>query len=139
AQLLIHIPPLGGEENDRDVPGLGARLDGLADFVSVELRHHDVEHDQVGLLGLELLQRLLAVQRRDHLVALHAQTEVQDVDDVDLIVDHEDSSLRHPSHLPNCVIKGCIGRSCCFWSTNEVGNTRNGKELYENLHDLRIE
>src|SRR5204863_7012897 len=76
---------------------------------------------------------------RDHLVALHAQTEVQDVDDVDLIVDHKDFYLRHPSHLPNCVIKGCIGRSCCFWSTNEVGNTRNGKELYENLHDLRIE
>src|SRR5688572_26079645 len=99
SQLLIDVPALRGEEDHRGLLRGGVRLDRLADLVAVELRHHDVQHDEVRLLGLHPLERLLSVQRRDHFVALHPQAEIEDVDDVDLIVDHEDLSLGHPAHL----------------------------------------
>src|SRR2546422_8482758 len=51
SQLLIDVSALRGEEDYRDVLGRGARLDVLADLVSVKLRHHDVQHDEVRLFG----------------------------------------------------------------------------------------
>ena len=39
---------LGGQENDRNRPCNRVFLESLADFVTVHLRHHDVEQDQVG-------------------------------------------------------------------------------------------
>src|SRR2546429_3213763 len=99
SELLVYVPSLRGEEDHRNVLGRRARLDVLADLVAVELRHHDVQHDEIGLLGLHLFERLFSIERGDDLVALHPQTEVQDVDDVDLVVDDQDLPFGHPTHL----------------------------------------
>ena len=37
----------------------------LADLEPVELRQHDVEHDEIEVLGREAIERLLAVERGD--------------------------------------------------------------------------
>src|SRR5882672_30209 len=100
AQLLVDVPSLRGKEDHRNVLGRRARLDALAHLVAVELGHHDIQHDEVGLLRLHLLESLFPIERGDDLVALHPQTEVQDVDDVDLVVDDQDLPFGHPIHLP---------------------------------------
>src|SRR5262249_7091437 len=66
--------------------------------------------DQIGMLGARLLQGLLAVERREHLVSLHSQTEIQDVDDVDLVVHDQDLALGH-DHSPPCVADACSHES----------------------------
>jgi 5-methylcytosine-specific restriction endonuclease McrA len=99
ADLLVHVATLGRQEDDRHVLGLRIGLEALARLVAVELRHHDVQHDEVRLLRPRALQRLLAVECRDHLVAFHAEAEIQDMDDVDLVVHHQDPALRHAAHL----------------------------------------
>src|SRR5262245_22054940 len=115
AHLLIHVAPLRGEQDHRDVARLLVALERLAGLVAVELRHHDVEHDQVGLLGLRLLDGLLAVERRDDRVPLHSKTEVEDVDDVDLVIHDQNLPLRHPSHLPGWVaVSTSAGLGCWF-------------------------
>ena len=113
AELLIDLPSLCGEQDDGDVLGGGIVLDHAAGLVAVELRHHDVEDDEVGLLVAHLLQGLLAVGRGDDVVALRTQDEIQDMEDVHLVVDHQDLALIHPRHfvLPCCVVGRRGGRS----------------------------
>src|SRR5262245_23822573 len=65
------------------------------------------------MLGARLLQRLLAVERGQHLVAFHSETEIQDVDDVDLVVHHQDLALGH-DHSPPCVADACSHESAAF-------------------------
>jgi hypothetical protein len=48
-------------------------LELLENRDAVELGHHDVEQDQIGLELARLLECVLAVDRRDHLVALRVQ------------------------------------------------------------------
>src|SRR5438552_2802770 len=54
ADLLIDVPSLGRQQDHRDVARLGLGLEHLAGLVAVELRHHDIEHDQVRMLGARL-------------------------------------------------------------------------------------
>src|SRR5439155_16006802 len=98
--LLVHVATLGRQQDDRDVLGALFGLEQLAGLVAVELGHHDIQHDQVGLLAARLLERLLPVQGGDHLVPFHAEAEVEDVHDVDLVIHDQDPSFRHVSHLP---------------------------------------
>ncbi|MNV37671.1 hypothetical protein D3C71_1292000 [compost metagenome] len=50
----------GGEENHRNVFGLGVELQAPQHLVAIHVRHHDVEQDQVGLFGRHDLQRAFA-------------------------------------------------------------------------------
>ena len=72
ADHLVELVVAGGQHDDRD----GARRpQALADLEPVEPRQHDVEHDEVDRLLRELLQRLFAVGRLDHLVAVALERE----------------------------------------------------------------
>ena len=55
---------LGGEHHDGDVLVVLVELEQAADPVAVELGQHDVQEDEVGILGARLLERLGAVRRR---------------------------------------------------------------------------
>ena len=66
----------------------GAQL--LADLEPVELRQHDVEHDEIDRLLAEAAQRLLAVGRLDHLVAVALEREAQHLPDGLVVVDEQD-------------------------------------------------
>ena len=64
--------------------------DFLADGQPVNSRQHDVEHDQVGLDLAESAQRLGAIPHSLHLVALAGQVQARELDDVILVIDHQD-------------------------------------------------
>ena len=58
ADDLVHVVAAGREHDDRDVAFAPQRA---ADLHAVDLGQHQVEHDQRGLEGARLLQRLAAV------------------------------------------------------------------------------
>ena len=70
AEDLVDLLRLGGQHDDRH---RAARPQAPADLEAVDARHHHVEDDEVeGVLG-EALERLLAVDGRDDLVAVLPQ------------------------------------------------------------------
>ena len=85
----------GGEDQDRHV-GLGAQAP--ADLDPVEPGEAEVEHDEVGHELLGGAQRLDAVGRGAHLVALLAQGAPQDVGDRLVVLDDEHAA------------RGCVAR-----------------------------
>ena len=77
----------GRQHDDRD---LALLPDLAADREAVHVRQHDVEHDQVGLGLAEPGQRLGAVADGLDLIALAGQVEPGELQDVILVVDHQD-------------------------------------------------
>src|SRR6266702_7454901 len=72
-----------------------------ADIEAVELRHADVEHDQVRPVGGKAAERLLAVARLDHVHAGFLQGDADDLADVAFVVDDENDAPRiSPLTLP---------------------------------------
>ena len=61
-----------------------------AHLEAVDLRQHQVEHDEVERLLGEAVERLLAVAGRDHLVAVALERERQQGLDRLLVVDEQD-------------------------------------------------
>src|SRR5712692_103073 len=65
-----------------------------AQLVAVHHRHHDVRQDQVWLLRLELVERFLAIGRRQHGVAERAENGIQQPEVGGLVVDGQDFGWR---------------------------------------------
>ena len=82
---------LGGEEDHRHETQRRIRLEAFERTDAVELRHHDVEQDQVGPRGLRHIQRLFAVFGRDHLVAGGLEPHAHDLEIGRHIVDGQDA------------------------------------------------
>ena len=70
---------LGRHQNDRRERQRRVRLDPPADFDAVELRHHDVEQNEVRPMLARDRQRLLAVARMQHLIAVRLQPRRQNI------------------------------------------------------------
>jgi len=87
AEHLVQLVVASGQHDDRHF-ALGPQT--LADFEPVELREHDVEHDEVDPLRRKALQRLLAVPRLQHAVALALQGVGEQLLNGFLVVDEED-------------------------------------------------
>ena len=64
--------------------------DLAADLEAVHLRQHQVEDHEVGLVAAVQGERLLAVGRGDHGVALLLEVEPHEVHDVAFVVDDKD-------------------------------------------------
>ena len=79
------------QEQDRDFGGL-AQL--AADLQPVELRHIDVEHDQIRAFACEQRQSLGAVPRDAGLQPRLVEREVNDVPDVRIVI-HDQYLARH--------------------------------------------
>src|SRR5205814_9744661 len=58
---------------------------------AVNRRHHDVEHDQLGMVGGDLLERFEPVVRGVGLISLGFQAELQHPHDLRLVVDDENT------------------------------------------------
>ncbi len=82
---------LRGHQDDRRERHLLVRLDALGDLDAVELRHHDVEQDQVGQMLLGGDERLLAVGGLQQLVAVDAEPRDQNVAVGLVVVDDQDT------------------------------------------------
>ena len=79
----------------RDVGGGRIGTDPPAGFQPVHPRHHDVEDDQIGALGVHLPKTLLAVGGGPHLIALDPQVHLDDVEQPGIVVHDEDAALDH--------------------------------------------
>jgi len=76
----------------------GSEGSALGRLTVVEPRHHHIEQDEVRQELADLFERLDAVPRRRHLVALRLEPHLQDVDIVRDIVDDQDQ--RRITHHP---------------------------------------
>ena len=96
---VLRVGP-GGDQDDRDERQRGIGLQLLYGLDAVELRHLDVEEDEVGQLLADDGQRRLAVAGGDHLVVLAFEPQLQDLDIVGHIVDDEDQRRRTHKVVP---------------------------------------
>ena len=81
----------GEHQHRRAVAGLAH---APADLEAVDVRHGDVEHDGIELLGRETVERLAAVLGERHVVALERQRALHGRSQRRLVVDHQDSHCR---------------------------------------------
>jgi hypothetical protein len=62
-----------------------------SDLDAFDVREHPVEHDEIGLVASDRLERSAAGRRLVHLVALVAERRRDGIDDRRLVVDDEDA------------------------------------------------
>ena len=86
---------LDRQHRDRDLARLRGVLQRRADFPARELRHHDVEEDQVGLELEGDLDALPAVARGVRGIASAAQDRLDDQQNVVVVVDDENLLAGH--------------------------------------------
>src|SRR5713101_4755074 len=80
-----------------------------ADVDPVYLGHHDIQQDQVRLLGASDGQRLFAVGRREDFIAVDSKAGVEDVQVHWLVVHNEDAWRR--SHMLLFAISPVVQRT----------------------------
>ena len=98
----------GRQEDDGGVAEPGGVGHGLPGSPAVHAGHHDVEDDQIGTLGLRLLDGVLTVDRGHDVVALHLQVDLEQLDDGGVVVGDEDR-LGHVTRLSRAVVSGRLG------------------------------
>ena len=86
-----------GHEDDRREGGVLDLLQPAADLDTVDLRHHDVEQDQVGLRVAGDRKRVRPVARGDDVVAVGREAHFQDADVGGVVVGDQDA--RRSPHL----------------------------------------
>src|SRR5262249_35691226 len=84
----------GGDHDDADVARGRVGAQALADLEAADLRHHDVEEDQVGLPGGDLVQRFLAVGGGADVVTAVAEVRLDQLDALRVVVGDEDARGR---------------------------------------------
>ena len=80
----------GGDHQDRQVLEPGVGLDPLEELEPVHLRHHDVEQEEVELLGAQMVEQVLAAGDGEHLVAVLLQDPGQGPGERLVVVGDED-------------------------------------------------
>ena len=71
-----------------------AGCDGCGQLVPFHARHFEISNDQVKLARLQRLQRVFGTANRLHQMPVEVQHHLDDVADEQLVIDHEDMSLR---------------------------------------------
>ena len=87
---LVEHFAFGGEHDDR---ALGLFADFAANLPAVQLREHNVQHNQVGLLGAEHFQRAFAVVGNHHLKAVFFDVQPQQFANILVVVHHKDFAV----------------------------------------------
>ena len=92
-QSLDHVPRIGfrGYKDDRDRSQRGILLEHAHDADAVELRHHDVEQDQIRLEAAGFRKPLFAIRGGRHLVAVRLEAHAQDFEIFRRVVDRENA------------------------------------------------
>ena len=90
AEDLVALVAAGGEHEDGREAEVRVLAQALARLEPVHLRHHDVEHDDVGPLGAGEAEALGAVLRGQHVEALAPERVREQLQQVLFVVDEED-------------------------------------------------
>ena len=91
ADDAIDLLALRGEHDDLGVARRRVALQRLADLGARDVGQHEVEQDEVGPLLAREAEPFFALARDEDLVALLAEVVVEDLLDVGLILDDQDS------------------------------------------------
>ena len=89
ALYLVRELALRREHDDRNLRRLEILADAAARLEAVDLRHHEVEEDEIGRFAPNELERDLAVLGEDHPVAVLLELELENASDVILVVHDE--------------------------------------------------
>ena len=92
-RLHLLLVAAGRHHHDRQVRRVHLVPDPPAHLVPVHPRHQDVEQDEIDVLGIDQLQRLLTRRRGQYVVPARTEDRLQQPDVRRLVVDHE--HLRH--------------------------------------------
>src|SRR5450759_386914 len=90
AHYLVHLGLTRCEHDDRDLRSLA---DLPEHFQAVLAGEHDVQHQKVGFLGEELLDRGVAVEGRGDAIAFLFEVQLDELDDVLLVVNNQNLLL----------------------------------------------
>src|SRR6185312_9631351 len=91
-----------GQGRHEDHRYVAARVQGLhaaAGFEAVEVGHHDVEQDEIRLGEAGAVERFVAAERDEHVVAVDFEIVDEDAEIDGIVVDDEDSGMRHKGTL----------------------------------------
>ncbi|MNC37785.1 hypothetical protein D3C75_863590 [compost metagenome] len=92
AGLLIHKAVLGGDGQDRHIV---SRLpEPLDQFESVQIGHHNIRYNQIHMLLIQNIQRLLSVSRHHRVIPVFGQNRTHQLAQL-LVVLHN----QNPDHL----------------------------------------
>jgi hypothetical protein len=80
---LVLLGLARGQHDDRDC---GELTDPPADITAVHTRHHDVKQQQIQLLSLSHAQRVRAIHRRQHPVAVQLQIPLDQLEQSRIVV-----------------------------------------------------
>ena len=83
------------QHDDGDVAGFLASAQAAADLDAGKLRQHPVQHHQIGLFLGRDQQRLLAIARFQHPIALALQIVAQQCDQGAFVFGNQDGGLAH--------------------------------------------
>src|SRR5947209_5776464 len=105
---LLHLLPMGGEHDDGDI---GDSSDLLEHFKSVFAGHCYVEDDHIRVILVEALEASLSVGSGSHgaILPLHLKANGNGLEDLLVIVDHQDLHLLSSSHVG--FVLDCSGSS----------------------------
>ena len=89
-RTTLSVSSSGGDHDHRDVLASRRPLELLEDGDPVELRHDDVEENDVARLGREELERFAAVRGSTDLVAVLLEEATEELPADDVVVGDED-------------------------------------------------
>ena len=89
ADDLIGLFGLGGQHDDRDIPGIGCGAKSLADLEPVDHGNHQVKEYERGLFGAGLLQTVLTIAAENHLESVLDEVILEHLGEGAVIFDHE--------------------------------------------------
>ena len=93
-----HLLGLGGAHRQHDDRQLRPFADPRDHLLAVEIRQAEVEDHEIGALGRGPGDGFLAARGLDHLVAVRAQADPQELADLGLVVDHQDAGEAIGAH-----------------------------------------
>lgn len=95
---FVKHPILGGQHHHGDVGKARVALDDRAGLISVEPRHEDVAEHKIGLIVVDLGQRVKAILCHKHLVPTLFQEDFGASTDRVAVIDHQDLERRRGWH-----------------------------------------
>ncbi len=83
-----------GQEDNGAVRSLRIRLEALADFIAVHLRHHDIQENHFGLMAVGKVEGLFAFVGNEQPVTFVFQGLIEDFEVLRVIVHKQNRHLR---------------------------------------------
>ena len=92
AEQLVHLRGARGEHDHRQVPSRRLAPHLSQDLETIAARQHEIEHQQVGAGGEQLIQALVPVGRDGHAKSRTLEVVTEQVADFLLVLDHHHQS-----------------------------------------------